>query len=117
MKRPGKDEDSENVPPGGRAFQRIQQDRTARGLEKLPEPAFVRGVLTSEAVERVQIAKRPAKSRGPRSIGEYAKADKAKARLMPTEFAANVQRPVWRSLGAHLIPRGQTYGAGGNNKP
>jgi len=38
MKRPGKDEDSENVPPGGRAFQRIQQDRTARGLEKLPEP-------------------------------------------------------------------------------
>jgi len=38
MKRPGKDEDSENVPPGGRAFQRIQQDRTARGLGKLPLP-------------------------------------------------------------------------------
>jgi hypothetical protein len=26
------------VPPGGRAFQRIQQDRTARGLDKLPAP-------------------------------------------------------------------------------
>jgi len=38
MKRPGKDEDSENVPPGGRAFERIQQDRTARGLDKLPAP-------------------------------------------------------------------------------
>ena len=38
MKRPGKDEDSENVPPGGRAFERIQQDRTARGLDKLPVP-------------------------------------------------------------------------------
>jgi len=27
-----------NVPHGGRAFQRIQQDRTARGLGKLPLP-------------------------------------------------------------------------------
>jgi hypothetical protein len=38
MRRPGKSKDSENVPPGGRAFQRIQQDRTARGLDKLPLP-------------------------------------------------------------------------------
>ena len=39
MRKPsGKDKDSENVPPGGRAFQRIQQDRTARGLDKLPLP-------------------------------------------------------------------------------
>jgi hypothetical protein len=38
MRRPGKNKDSENVPPGGRAFQRIQQDRTARGLGKLPLP-------------------------------------------------------------------------------
>jgi hypothetical protein len=38
MRRPGKGKDSENVPPGGRAFQRIQQDRTARGLDKLPVP-------------------------------------------------------------------------------
>jgi hypothetical protein len=38
MRRPGKNKDSENVLPGGRAFQRIQQDRTARGLDKLPTP-------------------------------------------------------------------------------
>lgn len=38
MRRPGKSQDSENVPAGGRAFQRIQQDRTARGLDKLPLP-------------------------------------------------------------------------------
>jgi hypothetical protein len=38
MRRPGKNKDSENVPPGGRAFERIQQDRTARGLGKLPLP-------------------------------------------------------------------------------
>ncbi len=37
-RRSGKSKDSENVPPGGRAFQRIQQDRTARGLDKLSEP-------------------------------------------------------------------------------
>ncbi len=34
----GKNKDAENVPPGGRAFERIQQDRTARGLDKLPTP-------------------------------------------------------------------------------
>lgn len=39
MRKPsGKDKDSDTVPPGGRAFQRIQQDRTARGLDKLPLP-------------------------------------------------------------------------------
>jgi hypothetical protein len=38
MRRPEKNKDSENVPPGGRAFQRIQQDRMARGLGKLPLP-------------------------------------------------------------------------------
>ncbi len=39
MRRPSKqNKDTENVPPGGRAFQRIQQDRTARGLGKLPAP-------------------------------------------------------------------------------
>jgi hypothetical protein len=37
-RRSGKSKDLENVPPGGRAFQRIQQDRTARGLDKLPLP-------------------------------------------------------------------------------
>jgi hypothetical protein len=39
MQRPSdKDKGSGNVPPGGRAFQRIQQDRKARGLDELPTP-------------------------------------------------------------------------------
>jgi len=49
MRKPlGKDKDSENVPPGGRAFQRIQQDRTARGLDKLPEPGTSDDPVDSE---------------------------------------------------------------------
>jgi hypothetical protein len=38
MRRPSEKKDAEDVPPGGRAFERIQQDRTARGLDKLPTP-------------------------------------------------------------------------------
>jgi hypothetical protein len=38
MRRPSEKRDAENVPPGGRAFQRIQQERIARGLGKLPTP-------------------------------------------------------------------------------
>jgi hypothetical protein len=39
MRTPSKkNKDEENVPPGGRAFQRIQQNRTARGLGKLSTP-------------------------------------------------------------------------------
>jgi len=50
MRRPSKqNKDTENVPPGGRAFQRIQQDRTARGLGKLPAP----GASSSVPNERV----------------------------------------------------------------
>jgi hypothetical protein len=33
-----KGKDRDNPPPGGRAFQRIQQDRKARGLDELPTP-------------------------------------------------------------------------------
>jgi hypothetical protein len=33
---------SEETPPGGRAFQRVQQDRIARGLDKLPVPGTSR---------------------------------------------------------------------------
>lgn len=35
---PDKDKGPDHPPPGGRAFQRIQQDRKARGLDKLPTP-------------------------------------------------------------------------------
>ena len=32
----------EEMPPGGRAFQRVQQDRIARGLDKLTVPGTSR---------------------------------------------------------------------------
>lgn len=35
---PDKDRTPDKPPPGGRAFQRIQQDRKARGLDKLSTP-------------------------------------------------------------------------------
>ncbi|PYK47691.1 MAG: hypothetical protein DME51_13180 [Verrucomicrobia bacterium] len=99
---------------GGKALKRIEYFETQRALSKT---TLVRGFVTSESVQSLRISKRPPTSRGPRPIAEYSKADKAKARLIPTKFAANVQLPVWRSLGPHLIPKGQTYGTGGNNKP
>jgi hypothetical protein len=49
MRGPKKNKDSKNVPPGGRAFQRIQQDRTARGLGKLPLPGTSGAVRNKRA--------------------------------------------------------------------
>ncbi|PZR73674.1 MAG: hypothetical protein DLM73_09965 [Chthoniobacterales bacterium] len=37
MRNPS-DKEPDDAPPGGRAFQRIQQDRKARGLDPLPTP-------------------------------------------------------------------------------
>src|SRR5207244_2669993 len=70
-----------------------------------------------QSVQSLRISRKRPMSRGPRPVAEYLKADRAKARLVPAKFAANVQLPVWRSLGPNLIPKGQTYGSGGNNKP
>jgi hypothetical protein len=44
-----KNKDAEDVPPGGRAFQRIQQNRTARGLGKLPTPGTSGSVPSKRA--------------------------------------------------------------------
>lgn len=53
MRRPSKKtKDAENVPPGGRAFQRIQQDRTARGLDKLPTPGASGSVPNKRALNQ-----------------------------------------------------------------
>lgn len=61
MRRPGKDEDSENVPPGGRAFQRIQQDRTARGLDKLAVPGTSDAVTNKRAANKLTDRRRKKK--------------------------------------------------------
>jgi len=99
---------------GGKALKRIEYFETQRALSKT---TLVRGFVTSQSIESLRISKKPPTRRGPRLVAEYSKADRAKARLIPTKFAANVQLPVWRSLGPNLIPKGQTYGTGGNNKP
>jgi hypothetical protein len=58
MRKPSKkkqDDDCEQVPPGGRAFQRLLQDRAARGLPLPPAPG-------TEDVEKQKLsAKSPAK--------------------------------------------------------
>src|SRR6266576_3677903 len=99
---------------GGKALKRIEYFETQRALSKT---TLDRGFVSSQSVESLRISKKPPTRRGPRPVAEYSKADRAKARLIPTKFAANVQLPVWRSLGPNLIPKGQTYGTGGNNKP
>jgi hypothetical protein len=48
MQIPGKDKGPDNPPPGGRAFERIQQDRKARGLDKLPTPGTEDAESSSE---------------------------------------------------------------------
>ena len=61
MRRPGKNKDSENVPPGGRAFQRIQQDRTARGLDKLTVPGTSGPVTNKRAPNQLTHKRRKKK--------------------------------------------------------
>jgi photosystem II stability/assembly factor-like uncharacterized protein len=99
---------------GGKALKRIQYFETQRALTRT---TLVRGFVTSQSIQNLRLSKKPPTSRGPRPVAEYSKADRAKARMIPTRFAANVQLPVWRPLGPSLIPKGQTYGSGGNNKP
>jgi hypothetical protein len=47
-----KDKDPDNVPPGGRAFQRIQQDRKARGLDPLPTPGTSGGASDQRGLKQ-----------------------------------------------------------------
>ena len=78
--------------PHGKARARIQYFDTQRGMK----PASLR--------------------RRGSAVKQYVKAHAVKAALTP-EFADSVNLPVWRSLGPSFIPKGQTYGKGGNNKP
>jgi photosystem II stability/assembly factor-like uncharacterized protein len=99
---------------GGKALKRIQYFETQRALAKT---TLVRGFVTSEILHDLRLSKKPPTRRAPRLAAHYLKADRAKARMLPTKFAATVQLPVWRPLGPNFIPKGQTYGSGGNNKP
>jgi photosystem II stability/assembly factor-like uncharacterized protein len=99
---------------GGKALQRIKYFETQRAL---PCTTLVRGFVTSEASVAPRISKKPPARSSSKPTPEYAQAERAKSRLISTKFAANVELPVWRALGPKVIPKGQTYGKGGNNKP
>src|SRR6266487_1269598 len=80
---------------GGKALKRIEYFETQRALSKT---TLDRGFVSSQSVESLRISRKPPTRRRPRLVAEYSKADRAKARLIPTKFAANVQLPVWRPL-------------------
>jgi photosystem II stability/assembly factor-like uncharacterized protein len=98
---------------GGKALGRIQYFETQRAL---PQTTLIRGFVTSEVITALRISRTTPARRGPTQIAEYARADRAKSRLTP-KFASTMQLPVWRPLGPSAIPKGQTYGTGGNNRP
>ncbi|PZR73675.1 MAG: hypothetical protein DLM73_09970 [Chthoniobacterales bacterium] len=100
--------------PGGKALQRIKYFETQRDLACT---TLVRGFVTSEASAAPRISRKAPARPSVKPAAEYAKANRAKSRLIPTKFAASVALPVWRPLGPTIIPHGQTYGTGGNNKP
>ena len=99
--------------PGGKALGRIEYFETQRGL---PKTVFAGGRVFSASAKAPRVSKKAAARRRPEPTGHYAKANKAKTSLIP-KFAASVDLPVWRPLGPSLIPKGQTYGKGGNNQP
>ena len=66
MRKPskGKTKKSEpyaEVPPGGRAFQRIQQDRMARGLGEISKPEELVLEVTKPTAKQRQTKKRKTK--------------------------------------------------------
>ena len=99
--------------PAGKALGRIEYFEVQRGL---PKTAIKSGLVSSAAATVPRNLKKAPTVRRPVQTGPYAKANKVKARMAPS-FAASQQLPVWRPLGPSLIPKGQTYGTGGNNQP
>lgn len=89
----------------GKALARIQYFESQRNLPQ-----------TVATGDRVLTRSAKARSRRTSQTSLYAKASKVKAALTPT-FSDSVHLPVWKPLGPNLIPKGQTYGKGGNNKP
>lgn len=106
--------------PLGKALGRIQYFETQRGIERtrIDDGEVVTGSSPSNMPVRGRAGsarKAPAPDAATKRI-KYAPAFAAKARMAPG-IAAAVGLPVWREIGPRSIPRGQTYGKGGNNKP
>lgn len=97
--------------PFGKAVARIRYFEVQRGLSR---PA-------SGPADDAAIAKQSPRSVKPRAKKTrrlpYHAAAKHKAAAAVSTFATAAALPVWRALGPSVIPKGQTYGKGGNNKP
>jgi hypothetical protein len=63
-----------------------------------------------------RIRQKPSPQMRSRAAGLYLEANRAKTG-MALSFKATIGLPVWRALGPSFIPKGQTYGKGGHNKP
>jgi len=99
--------------PVGKALARIGYFEVQRGL---PRTHAESGLVISAEATIARIAKRAPAARRSAQVGPYGKAHAVKARMEPA-FAAKAGLPVWRALGPTEVPKGQTYGTGGNNRP
>lgn len=101
--------------PMGKALARIEFFEQQRGL----------ALTTTDGTRVLRQQPGPAKGKkGARSRAmapaapriAFADAARRKSAMVPN-FAATVNKSVWREIGPTSIPKGQTYGEGGNNKP
>ncbi|MES2561652.1 MAG: hypothetical protein V4637_02900 [Pseudomonadota bacterium] len=101
--------------PVGKALARIRYFEQQRGVNLTRYEA---GRVVSAPIAKAAAsgrAKSTAATARPRVT--YTQAAAQKLKLEPPKFAAAGNLPVWRELGPTSIPRGQTYGKGGNNRP
>jgi hypothetical protein len=99
--------------PAGKALGRIEYFETQR---ELPKTAVAGGLVLSAAAVAKRVVRKPLPRRRAPAAGPYLKAARVRDRMRPG-FAAKAGLPVWRALGPNSIPKGQTYGTGGNDKP
>lgn len=98
--------------PAGRALGRIEYFETKRSLTKT---VFSNGVVKRIDEDEPELVKSGVKD--PKvKVGRYLAALNERLKITP-EFTETDNMAVWRPLGPSLIPRGQTYGTGGNNRP
>lgn len=107
--------------PGGKAVERIRLFDLQRGLD----PIRVQDGMVQPPQPR-KTKSTPATERGKRAGKSVEKTTRSKIQRVPylgaykkkLELGRRLRRPPsWEFLGPSFIPKGQTYGKGGNNRP
>lgn len=101
-------------PTGGKALARVNFFRIQRGLGVENGPSLA--AVTGDAAANEMAAPKRGGKRTVRRKPSYRTAFSAKTKMTP-DFGESASAPSWRPLGPNHIPRGQTYGTGGNNRP